>query len=158
MTDFIFLGFKITVNDECSYEMKRCLLLGRKAMTNRQHSKWQRHHFASKGPYSQRLLVFPVVMWELDQKEGWAQKNWCFWTVQEKTLQSPLDCKIKPVNSKGNQSWLFIGRIAAEAPILWPPDVKRPIHWKRPCCWRSLKARGWQRMRCLHVITQWTWI
>ena len=67
-------------------------------------------------------------MWELDYKESWAQKNWCFWTmVLEKTLESPLDCKeIKPVNPKGNHSWIFIGRIAAEVetPIVWPPDVK----------------------------------
>ena len=67
-------------------------------------------------------------MWELDHKEGWAPKNWCFWSVVlEKTLESPLDCKeIKPVNPKGNQSWIFIGRTdtEAEAPILWPPDAK----------------------------------
>ena len=77
-----------------------------------------------------KTMVFPVVvwMWELDHKENWASKDWCFWTVVvEKTLESPLDCKeIKPVNSKGNQSWIFIGRTDAEAetPILWPPDVK----------------------------------
>ena len=65
-------------------------------------------------------------MWELDHKKGWALKNWCFWTVVlEKTLESPLDCKeIKPVNPKGNQPWIFIGRTDAEAPIFWPPDVK----------------------------------
>ena len=75
-----------------------------------------------------KAVVFPVWMWELDYKEGWMPKNWCFWTVVlEKTLESPLDCKeIKPVNSKGNQSWIFIGRTdaEAEAPILWPPDAK----------------------------------
>ena len=66
-------------------------------------------------------------MWDLDHKESWALKNWCFWTVVlEKTLESPLDCKIKPFNPKGNQSWIFIGRTDAEAEalILWPPDVK----------------------------------
>ena len=69
-------------------------------------------------------------MWELDHKESWMPKNWCFWTVVlEKTLESPSDCKeIKPVNPKGNKPWIFIGRTDAEAPILWPPDVKsRPI-------------------------------
>ena len=75
-------------------------------------------------------------MWELDHKEGWAPKNWCFWTVVlEKTLESPLDCKeIQPVNPKGNQSWIFIGRTdaEAEAPILWPPDVKSWLIWKDP--------------------------
>ena len=73
-----------------------------------------------------------VCMWELDHKEGWATKNWCFWTVAlEKILESPLDCnEIKPINSKGNQSWIFIGRTDAETevPILWPPDAKsRPL-------------------------------
>ena len=75
-------------------------------------------------------------MWELDYKEGWALKNWCFWTVVlEKTLESPLDCKeIKPVHPKGNQSWIFIGRTdaEAEAPVLWPPDVKKWLIWKDP--------------------------
>ena len=78
-----------------------------------------------------KAMVFPVVMlwvWELDYKESWAMKNWCFWTVVlEQTLESPLDCKeIQPVNSKGNQSWIFIGRTDAEAetPILWPPDAE----------------------------------
>ena len=75
-------------------------------------------------------------MWELDHKEGWAPKNWCFWTVVlEKTLQSPLDCKeIKPLNPKGNQSWIFIGRTdaEAEAPMLWPPDAKSQIIRKDP--------------------------
>ena len=77
-----------------------------------------------------------VWMWELDCKEGWAPKNWCFWTVVlEKTLESPLDCKeIQPVHPKGNQSWIFIGRTDAEAeiPILWPPDVKSWLIWKYP--------------------------
>ena len=73
-------------------------------------------------------------MWELDHKEGWAPKNWCFWTVVlEKTLESPLDCmEIKPVNPKGNQSWIFIGRPDAEAPILWPPDAKNWLIRKGP--------------------------
>ena len=75
-------------------------------------------------------------MWELDHKEGWAPKNWCFWTVVlEKTLESPLDCKeSKPVNTKGNQSWTFIGRTdaEAEAPILWSPDVKSQLIGKDP--------------------------
>ena len=77
-----------------------------------------------------------VWMWELDYKESWAPKNWCFWTmVLEKTLESPLDCKeIQPVHPKGNQSWIFTGRIDAEAeiPILWPPDVKSWLIWKDP--------------------------
>jgi len=75
-------------------------------------------------------------MWELDCEESWTPKNWCFWTVVlEKTLESPLDCKeIQPVHSKGDQSWVFIGRTAAEAetPILWPPDVKSWLIGKAP--------------------------
>ena len=74
-------------------------------------------------------------MWDLDHKESWTLNNWCFWTVVlEKTLESPLDCKIKPVHPKGNQSWIFIGRTdtKAESPILWPPDAKKWLTGKDP--------------------------
>ena len=103
----------------------------------RQHVKMQRHHFADKDPYkSYGFSSSHVQMWKLDHKEGWVPKNWCFWTVLlEKTLQSPLDGKeIKPVNYKGNQSWLFIGRTdaEAEAPIFWPPDGKIWLIGKDP--------------------------
>ena len=97
---------------------------------SRQCIKKQRHHFANKGPYSQSygLSNTHVHMWELDHKEGWVPKKWCFWmVVLEKTLESPLDSKeIKPVNPKGNKSWIIIGRTdpEAEALILWPPDAK----------------------------------
>ena len=96
----------------------------------RQCIKKQRHHFTNKGAYSQRcdFSSSRVWMWELDHKEGWGLKNWCFRImVPEKTLESPLDCKeIKPVNPKENQPWILIGRTdsEAEAPILWPPDRK----------------------------------
>ena len=95
--------------------------------------KKQKHHFANKCPDSQSYGFSSrhVQMWELDHKEGWAQKNWCFWTVVlEKTLESSLDCKeIKSVNTKWNQPWIFIERTVAEAeaPILWPPDVKSQL-------------------------------
>ena len=104
----------------------------------RQHIKKQRHHFANKGPSSQSygFSSSHVSMWELIHKEIWVLKNWCFWTVVlENTLESPLDCKeIKPVNPKGNQSWIFTGRTDAEgeAPILWPPDVKNSLLRKDP--------------------------
>ena len=96
-------------------------------------------------------------MWELDYKESWMPKNWCFWTVVLKTLESPLDCKmIQPVHPKGNQSWIFIGRTDAEAetPILWPPDVKNALIIRPRCCER-LKAGGdgKNRMRWLDGIT-----
>ena len=96
----------------------------------RHHIKKQKHYFANKGPSSQGygFSSSHVWMWELDYKESWVPKNWCSWTVVlEKTPESPLDCKeIQPVHPKGNQSWIFIGRIDAEAetPILWPPDEK----------------------------------
>ena len=103
----------------------------------RQHIKKQRHYFANKGPSSQGYSFSSghVWMWELDHKESWAPKNWCFWTtVLQKTLESPLDCKIKPVKPKGNQSWIFIGRTDAEAEalILWPPDAKSWLTGKDP--------------------------
>ena len=127
---FIFLGSKTTANDDCSHEIKRCLLFGRKVMTNLDNIKRQRHYPANKGPSRQGygFSSSHVWMWELDVKEGWALKNWCFWTVVlGKTLENPLDSKeIQPVHPKGNESWIFIGRTDAEAktPILWPPDVK----------------------------------
>ena len=104
----------------------------------RQHIKKQRHYFASKCPSSQRygFSSSHVWMWELDYKESWVPKNWCFWTVVlKKTLESPLDCKeIQPVLPKGHQSWIFIERSDAEAetPILWPPDAKNWLTGKDP--------------------------
>ena len=104
----------------------------------RQHIKKQRHYFANKRLSSQSFGFSSshLWMWELDYKEGWAPKNWRFWTVVlEKTLESPLDCKeIQPVHPKGNQSWMFIGRTytEAEAPILWPPSMKNWLIWKAP--------------------------
>ena len=112
-------------------------------------------------------MVFPVVMYgcELDYKESWVPKNWCFWTVMlEKTLESYFDCKdIQPVNSKGNQSWIFIGRTDSEAetPILWPPDAKNWLIWKDPETgkdWRQ-EEKGWQRMRgWMASLTRWAWV
>ena len=105
---------------------------------DKQHIKKQRHYFADKWPSSQSYGFSSsyIWMWELDYKESWVPKNWCFWTVVlEKTLESPLDCKeIQRVSHKGDQSWIFIGRTdaEAEAPILWPPDVKNWLIWKDP--------------------------
>ena len=129
---FIFLGSKNTADGDCSHEIKRCLLLGRKAMTNLDsESKSWDVTLMTKSPYSQSVSSSHVWMWELDHKGGWAPKNRCIRTaVLENTLESPLDCKeIKPVNAKGNQSWMFTGRTDAEteAPILWPPDAKSQL-------------------------------
>ena len=135
----LFFGGSKVMDSDCSHEIKRCLLLGRKAMTNLDNIfKKQRHYSANKGPSSQSygFSSHHVWMWELDYKESWAPKNWCFWTVVlEKTLESPLDSKeIELVNPKGNQSWIFIGRIDAEAEtlILWPPDAKNRLIGKDP--------------------------
>ena len=104
----------------------------------REHIKKQRQYFANKGPSSQSygFSSSQVWMWELDHKESWVLKNWCFWTVVlEKTLESLLDCKeIRPVHPKGDQSWIFIGRadVKAETPILWPPDAKSWLIGKDP--------------------------
>ena len=137
LADFIFLGSKITADGDCSHEIKRCLLLRESYDQPRQHIKKQRHYFVNKGQSSQGYGFSSghVWMWELDYKEGWVLKNWCFWTVVQKTLESPMDCKeIQQVHPKGDQSWLFIGRtdVEAETPIFWPPDAKSWLIWKDP--------------------------
>ena len=119
---------------------------------NYDKSRWcikkRRHHFANKSPCNQGygLSSSHVWMWELDNKEDWVPNNWHLWTVVlEKTIENLLDSKeIKPVNLKGNQPWILIGRTdaEAEAPIFWPPDAKQLSHWKRPWCWERLKAEG----------------
>ena len=133
----------------------------------RWHIKKQRHYFANKGPSSQSygFSRSHAWMWELDYKESWALKNWCLWTVVlEKTLESPLDCKeIKPVHSKRNQSWIFIGRTDAKAeiPILWPLNAKNWLIWKDLVA-EKLKAggegdnRGWDGWMASPI--QWTWV
>ena len=105
-------------------------------MTNLDSILKDRPHFADKGPYSQSYSFSSnhVGMWELNHKEGWEPKNWCFWTlVLEKTLESLLDSKeIKPVSPEGNQSWIWTGKTEVEAPTLWPPDVKSQLAGKDP--------------------------
>ena len=135
---YFLWGSKITAVGDFSHEIKKRLLLAGKVMTNLDSILKNRHYFANKGPSSQGYGFSSghVWMWELDYKESWALKNWCFWTVVlEKTLESPLDCKkIQLVHPKGGQSWVFIGRtdVEAETPILWPPDVKSWLIWKDP--------------------------
>ena len=135
MRYFIFLGSTITVDGDCSHEIKRHLLLRRRAMTNLD-SILKRHYFANKGPSSQSYGFSSnhVWMWELDYNKIWAPMNWFFRTVVlENTLESPVDSKeIQTVHPKGNQSWIFIGRTDAEAPILWPPDLKNQLIGKDP--------------------------
>ena len=111
----------------CTYELRDIV-----------YEQIYKQRFANKGPSTQSFGFSSshVWMWELDCKESWVLKNWCFWTmVLEKTLESPLDCKeIQPVHPKGNQSWIFIGRTDAEAetPVLWPLDGKNWLIWKDP--------------------------
>ena len=138
VTDFIFLSSKIPADGGCSHEIKTLAPWKKSYDHPRQHIKKQRHYFASKGPSSQGygFSSSHVWMWELNYKESWAQRNWCFWTVVlERTLESPLDCKeIQPVHPKGNQSWIFIGRTdaKAETPIHWPHDGKNWLLGKDP--------------------------
>ena len=131
VTDFIFLGSKITADGGCSHEIKRRLLLGRKVMTNLDSIFKSRDITLPTKVRLVKAMVFPAVMygcesWTVKKAESWRID--AFWTVVlEKTLKSLLDCKeIKPVNHEGNQSWIFIGRTdtEAETPILWLPDAK----------------------------------
>ena len=151
---------KITADGDCSHEIKRCLLLGRQAMTNLDSILKSRDITLPTKVHLIKAMVFLVVMYgrALDHKENWALKNWCFWiVVLEKTLESPLNFKeIKWVNLKGNQPWIFIGRtdVEAEPPILQPPDAKSWLIWKDPDAWKieGRRRRGWQRMRWLDGI------
>ena len=133
-------------------------------MTNLDSIKNQTHYFANKSLLSQSygFSSSRVWMWELDYKESWVPENWCFWTVMlEETLESPLDCKeIQPAHPNGNQSWMFIGRSwSSNTLATW---CKELTPWKRPWCWKRLKAgvegydRGWDGW--MASLTRWTWV
>ena len=133
----------------------------------RQHIKKQRHYFANKGPSRQSygFSSSHVWMWELDYKESWAPKDWCFWTVElEKTPESPLDCKeIQPVNPKGNQSEYSLEDLMLKLKLQYFGHLMQHLtHWKRPWCCERLKAegegddRGWDGW--MASLTQWTWV
>ena len=149
LTDFIFEGSQITADGDCSHEIKRLLLLGRNAMTNLDSILKSRDITLPTKVHLVKAMVFPVVMYGCESwtvKKAGGPKNWCFRTVVlEKTPESPLDCKeIQPVNPKGNQSWVFIGRndAEAEAPVLWPPDAKNWLIGEDPDAgkdWRQEK-------------------
>ena len=149
--------------------IKRHLLLGRKIMTNLDSILKSRDITLPTKVCLQSYDFSSnhVWMWELDYKESWVPKNWCFWiVVLEKTLQNPLDCKeIQPVHPKGNESWIFIGGTDAETEttILSPPDVKWSADsFERPWCWVRLKARGEEDDKgwdgCIASLTQGTWV
>ena len=167
VSDFIFLGSNITADGDCSHEIKRCLLLGRKAMTlsilkSRDVTLLIKICIV-------KAIVFPIDMyrcerWTIKKDECQrldAFKLWCW----RRLFESSLDCKqIKPVNPKGNQPWVFTGRadVGADAPILWPPDAKSWLIGKKPWCWERLKAEreGGNRGQddWMASPTQWTWI
>ena len=146
VTDFIFLGSKVTADGDCSHEIKRHLLLKKSYDQPRQHIKKQSITLPTK-VRQVKAMVFPVVMYGCKSwiiKKADQKKNWCFWTVLLKTLESPLDCKeIHSVYPKGNQSWIFIGRTDSEVetPILWPPDENSWLIWKDP---DAGKDWGWE--------------
>ena len=167
VTDFIFGG---GLQNHCRWWLQpwneKTLVPWKKSYD--QPGQNLKNYFVNKGPSSQSYGFSSnhVWMWELDYKESWVLKNWCFWTVVlEKTIESPLDYKeIQPVSPKGNQSWVFIGRTNAEAemPILWPPDVKNWLVWKDPDAgkdWR-LEEKGTTEDEMLgwHLWTLWTWV
>ena len=164
--DFILGGSKITADGDCSHEIKRCLLLGRKIMTNLDSILKSRDIPLPTNVHLVKAMVFPCHVWMLDHKESWALKNWCFWTVVlEKTLESPLDSReIQPVHPKGHQYWIFIGRTDAEAetPNTFATWCEKSTHWKRPWCWERLRAggegdnRGWDGW--MASPTRWTWV
>ena len=161
VSDFILGGSKITADGDCSHEIKRRLLLGRKVMTNLDSIFKSRDISLPTKVHLVKAMVFPVVMYgcELDYEEGWAPKNWCFWTVVlEKTLENPLDCKeIQPVHSEGDQPQGFLWK---EWCWSWNSSTlatwyKELTHWIKPWCWERLKAGGEEdnRMRWLDGIT-----
>ena len=131
VTDFVLLGSKITADADCSHEIKRCLLLGRKVMTNLNSILKSRDITLPTKVCLVKAMVFPVVMygcesWTIKKAESWrigvGEDSWEFLDFKE----------INPVNPKGNQSWLFIGRTDVDTPILWPPDVKYWLIGKNP--------------------------
>ena len=168
VADFIFWGSIITADVDCSREIKRCLLLGRKVMTNLDSIFKSRDITLPTKVHLVKAMVFPAVMYgcELYCKESWTQKNWCFWTVVlENTLESPLDCKeIQPVHPKGRsvlgvhwRDWCWSWNSNTLA-TWW----EKLTHWKRPWCWERLRAGvegedrgcdGW-----MASLTQWIWV
>ena len=166
---FIFWGSKITADDDCNHEIKRCLLVERKVVINLD-SILKSRDIANKGPSSQShgFSSSRVWIWKLDYKESWAPKNWCFWTVVlEKNLESPLDCKeIQPVYPKGNQPWNvhwkdWCWSWNSNPLATWYEEL---THWKRPWCWEGLGAggegdnRGWDGWMASQTRCTWVWV
>jgi len=165
--DFNFGGSKITADGDCSHEIKTCLLLGRKTMTNLDSILKSRDITLPTKFHLVKFMVFPVVMYEC---ESWTIKKAKHWRIDGfelwcwRRLESPLDCKeIQPVHPKGNKSWIFIGKTDAEAetPIFWPPDVKNWLFGKDPDAgkdwsWEKGDDRGGDGW--MTSLTRWTWV
>ena len=150
-TDFLFLSSRITAGGDCSHEIRRQLLLGRNAMTNLVGALKSKDITLPTKSLCQSYDFFSshVQMWELDHREDWAPRNWCFWiVVLERILVSPLDSReTKPANPKGNQPWILIARTDAEtqALVLWPPDANSQLIRKEPDAgkdWRQMEKRA----------------
>ena len=167
-SDFIFLGSKITADGDCSHEIKRCLLLGRKVMTNLDSIFKSRDITLPTKVCLVKTTVFScghVWLWELDYEEGWAPKNWCFWTVVlEKTLESPLDCmEIQPVHSEGDQPWDFFGRMILKLKLQYFGHlIRRVDSLEKTLMLGGIGARGEGDARgwdgWMASLTRWTWV
>ena len=166
VADFILGGSKSTADGDCSHEIKALAPWKKSYNKLRQHIKKQRHYFANEDLSSQGYGLSSSHVWmrEMNYKESWAPKNWCFWTmVLEKTLKSPLDYKeIQPVHPKGDQFWVFIGRTDIEGLMLklkhqyFGHLIQRPDSLEKTLMLGKIeggKRRGWQRMRWLDGIT-----
>ena len=163
VSDFILGGSKITAGGDCRHEIKRCLLLGRKVMTNLDSILKSRDITLPTKTHLVKAMFFSsghVWMWEVNCEESRVLKNWCFWAVVlEKTLESPLDCKeIQPVHPEGNQSWVFIGRTdtEAETPILWPSHAKSWLIGKDPDAGRDWGQE--EKGMTEDEMSGWTWV
>ena len=144
----LFWGSKITADGDCSHEIKRCLLLGRKVMTSLDSILKSRDITLPTKVRLSRLWFTSSHVWmlELDYIESWVLKNWCFWTLMEKTLESPLDFKeIQTVHSEGDQPWDLFGRndARAETPVLWLPHVKSWLIGRLWWTWVSVNSGSW---------------
>ena len=155
---FIFLGSKITMDGDCCHEIKRHLLLGRKAMTNLDRILKSRDITLQTKVHRVKAMVFPVAKWKLNHKKGWAPKNWCFQTmVLKKTLESSINWKeIKPVNPKGSQFWIFIGGTDLKLKLQYFGHLIQTANSLEKTLMlgktERRRERGWQRMRLHHWI------
>ena len=162
VTDFLFLHSKITADSDCSHEVRRHLLLGRKAITNLDSVLKSKDITLLTKDCIVKAMAFPVVMYRCESwtiKTSWVPKNWCFWVVVlEKTFKSPWDCKeIKPVNPKGDQPWIFIGRMMLKLKLQYFDHLMQRANSLEKTLMlgkiESQRIRGWQMMRQLVSIT-----